>query len=102
MATTASSTGAQWLYEVSILFDLPFDVALALLCAGLVGPEGDYEGDLAAMGGLAAARRERRILDRLVQTARSTTGPALAIAALFEGKDARDLIVQAIIPLWDE
>lgn len=34
----SSSTTTRWIYEVAVILDIPFDVTLALLCAGLVGP----------------------------------------------------------------
>jgi hypothetical protein len=45
------------------------------------------------MAGLSAARAERIILERFVAAARSTAVLAYAIAALFEGSGANDLIV---------
>ena len=53
------------------------------------------------MGRLAAARRERLILDKLWEAARqarqqSPAGPAVMVAALFEGRDPNVLLAEAI------
>ena len=88
IAVFSATHEAHWLIEISILLDLPFDAGLALLFAGLVGPKGDRAAELAEIGRLAAARKERRILDKLALAAKSATGPALALAALFEGVDS--------------
>ena len=81
---------------MSALLDVPFDAALVLLSAGLVGPIGDRADELAAVGRLAVARRERLILEKLVESARATAGPAVMIAALFEGENPNVLIRRAV------
>ena len=73
--------------------DIPFDAALALVCAGLLGPVGDRTAELAIVGRLAAARREGQILVKLVDAARSHAGPALMLASLFEGEKPEVLII---------
>ena len=45
-----------WIFELCTVLDVPFDVALALLCAGLIGPEGDRAGELVMVARLAARR----------------------------------------------
>ena len=91
-----SSAAMHWLYQISVLIDVPFDAGLALLCAGLVGPVGDSTAELATVGRLVVARRERLIRYRLVEAAQSASGPALTRAALFEGVDPEIIIARAV------
>ena len=51
---------------------------------------------MAAVREMVRAHRERLIRNKLVETARSTSGPALALAVLFEGQDPDVLIVEAV------
>ncbi len=57
---------------------------------------GDRTAELAEVGRLAVARRERKIFEKLVETAGSSTAAAVTIAVLFEGKSPEVLIVQAV------
>merc|ERR1712232_1549149 len=81
-----------WAWQIGMVLGGSFDTALALLCAGLVGPIGDRAAELSEVGKLAAAHRERQILQKLVDAAQSSAGPALALAALLEVQDPNVLI----------
>lgn len=91
------SRGTRWVLELSVCFDAPFDAGLVLVCAGLVGPIGDLAADLACVSQMAERGRERRIREKLVEVARATAGPALTLAALFEGEDPDVLIARAVV-----
>ena len=54
----ARSVITGWLFELSIVLDLPFDAALALLCAGWVGPKDDRTAELSERPCGRACRRE--------------------------------------------
>lgn len=60
----------RWAFQISVILDVPFDAGLVLLSAGLVGPDGDRAGELAAVGRLVRERRERQIFETLVEAAR--------------------------------
>jgi hypothetical protein len=76
--------------------DSSFNAILALLFAGLVGPRNDHLAELAEVARLATAHRERQILRTLAEAARSTTGDAVILAALFEAEDPEVLLFQAV------
>ena len=96
MLTVWKSEPVFWTYQLSALLDVPFDTALVLICAGLVGPIGDRADELAEVAILAAARRQRQIHQKLVKAAISHSGPAVTLASLFEGVDPDILISQAV------
>ena len=83
VAIATVSAASRWVLEIAVAFDVSSDAVLALLFAGLIGPKGDREADLAELGRIAAERRERQIFEKLTAAARSTAGPAVALAALF-------------------
>jgi hypothetical protein len=47
-----------WLHEARLIFDSPSDAALALHCAGFIGPRGDRHAERTGVGRQAAARKE--------------------------------------------
>jgi hypothetical protein len=53
-----ATVAIRWFYEASIILDIPLDAALALICAGLVGPVGDREAELCDVAELAQLRRD--------------------------------------------
>ena len=96
LLNTLKDEASWWAHQVSIALDIPFDAVLALLCAGLIGPRGDRDAQLAEVARFAAERQERHIFEKLVEAARrvrersevgAACGPALTLAALFEGKN---------------
>jgi len=105
VVNVSPSATTRWIFECSVVLDVPLDVALALLCAGLIGPEGDREAELADMGRLAVVRRERLILEKLTEVLQASTGPALTFAGLFEGQRPETLVLQAVVRFrcisWD-
>ena len=94
--SSAPSLATDSLVGVSIFLGLPFNVFLALLCSGLVGPEGDRAAQLEEIRRLAAARRERQIHEKLVEAARrvregsevgAACGAALTLAPFFRRQE---------------
>ena len=79
-----------------IVFDAFFNLAVVLCCAGLIGPAVGFEDRLAEIGALVQQARERQLLEKMTAIAKTTTGPALTLAALFEDADPDDLIIKAI------
>ena len=68
------------------------DAALVILLARLIGSWDNHGAQLKSIGQLAVARRERLIFNRLFETVqlvsrRLNAGPAVLLAALFEGRD---------------
>jgi len=100
-----NSAASHWVSDLTFVFDVSSDAALVLLCAGLIGPKGDRAAELAEVSRLAVAHRERQIRERLSAAAQASTGPAVMLAALFEGMASEILIVQAVTRfrciLWD-
>lgn len=82
-------------YEVSVLLDVPFDVGLALVCAGLVGPGGTRSAELLEIRQLAVKSRVRAVKDKLTGFTHTASGPAVVLAALFEGLEPEDLVRNA-------
>ena len=78
------------------MLDVPSNTAVALLCAGIVGPGGDRAAELAEVAILVAARRKRQIHEKIVKAVNSRSGPAVTLASLFEGVDPDILIAQAV------
>lgn len=86
----------QWMYELTAALDLVSDAALALVCAGYLGPtEGDSQ-IFKELSDVLKERRHREILKRLRDAAGASSGPACTLAALFEGVDEETLLTTAI------
>ena len=47
------------IWELTVVFGVPFDAVLGFLCAGFIWPKGDSEADLIEAARLAAALRSR-------------------------------------------
>ena len=56
----------------------------------------DPESKLIFIGAEVQKRRAQQIRARLVEAARSKTGPAAALASLMEGKDVDTILVEAV------
>jgi hypothetical protein len=94
--TPKPSLALEWAFEISVILHVPLDAGLALLCAGFVGPASKHAAELAEAARQPEARRQKQILDRLVEATRSSTGSVLALAALLEGEDPEMLGAQAV------
>merc|ERR1719223_1561610 len=79
--------------EVTQLFDRSADFALAVLCAGLIGPRINRDAELVELG---KQRRERQIVKEMAEAARAISGPSLVLAALFEGADPEKLLLTSV------
>eukprot|EP00929_Paragymnodinium_shiwhaense_P054354 TRINITY_DN27238_c0_g1_i1.p1 TRINITY_DN27238_c0_g1~~TRINITY_DN27238_c0_g1_i1.p1 ORF type:complete len:695 (+),score=29.91 TRINITY_DN27238_c0_g1_i1:287-2371(+) len=88
---------ARWWFGHALVFvDLSTDVFLALACSGLITPAADQERNFQLTGKLVESARKRQVLSALKEAARAATGPSLALAALFEGKDPEELLQSAV------
>merc|ERR1712176_92634 len=93
---TGKSNLKSFCYQFSIVLDVTFDAGLVIVCAGLIGPAGDRASDLETISFLSRTLRERLIHEKLAEVARATTGPAVMVAALFQGEDPDVLISKAV------
>jgi hypothetical protein len=93
---TSPSDEMTWLFQVTSLLNVSFNLGLAIVCAGLAGPAGDREADFATTRRLAVSRRVRLLEQGLSQVIGSSSGPALTVAALIGGKDPRAIIRDAV------
>jgi len=82
-----------WFAQAVSLLDVVSDASFVLINAGLVGPKVDQASNWHVM---LTLRRRRQIHEKLVKAARAHTGPALSIAALFEGTGPDELISKAV------
>lgn len=96
MTMIDSNDWAHWVFEIFFFVDVICDVVLALACAGLVGENPEVEADIAKVGSLALRGRERAIYNKLTEVLRAEMGPALTLAALFEGIEPDELIALAM------
>eukprot|EP00929_Paragymnodinium_shiwhaense_P095093 TRINITY_DN56057_c0_g2_i2.p1 TRINITY_DN56057_c0_g2~~TRINITY_DN56057_c0_g2_i2.p1 ORF type:complete len:652 (-),score=20.80 TRINITY_DN56057_c0_g2_i2:97-2052(-) len=85
-----------WIYHTVLFIDLSTDVTLAIVCSGIVTPAADQERNFQIAGELIVAARRREVLRVLKDAARAVTGPSVAVAALFEGKDPEELLQSAV------
>ena len=76
------------LFHCVLSVDVMANTGCCLVLSGLVGKTKNAEEQFASVGGQVQKRHERQIRARLVEAARSKPGPAAALAALMEGKDA--------------
>eukprot|EP00929_Paragymnodinium_shiwhaense_P095097 TRINITY_DN56057_c1_g2_i3.p1 TRINITY_DN56057_c1_g2~~TRINITY_DN56057_c1_g2_i3.p1 ORF type:complete len:584 (+),score=46.94 TRINITY_DN56057_c1_g2_i3:280-2031(+) len=85
-----------WLNQSLFAFDFGCDVLLAVVCSGLITAAAEQEVNFKIAGDLVEAARRRKVLSALKEAARAVTGPSVALAALFEGKDPEDLLETAV------
>lgn len=85
-----------WAFEISIVVDLATNFLLLAMCAGILGPDPHVDADLRTVASLALKARELQILEKMADVARVRSGPALTLAALFEGINPEDLIKVAM------
>jgi len=83
------------IWELSALLDILANAAFVLLCTGSVGTAGDHIEELAEISRLAMEHRVRLIGQKIGGIARST-GPAIVLAALFEGTRPEVLMASAV------
>lgn len=89
-----------WVYEVSILLDVPSDAVLATIAADLFSNrivcEVMSSRNFSEIGNLVEKRRARLIQEKLAAAIGAASGPALAVAALLEGVAADELVHGAL------
>lgn len=96
LAQVAPLLGISWWFnETAYSADYCANAFCTLVISGIIGPQTDTEARLAEVGREVRMRRQRKIREKLVESTKAQTGPAVALAALMEGMDPDDLIREA-------